>query len=64
MMDIVTNIHSKRKTETMISFYQGIASGLSMARVQVFLCLIHPLEVSESRLRTLPKLPTSRALVA
>ncbi|KAM3570136.1 hypothetical protein VYU27_007796, partial [Nannochloropsis oceanica] len=23
MMDIVTNIHSKRKTETMISFYQG-----------------------------------------
>lgn len=23
MMDIVTNIHSKRKTETMVSFYQG-----------------------------------------
>jgi hypoxia up-regulated 1 len=22
MMDIVTNIHSKRKTETMVSFYQ------------------------------------------
>jgi hypothetical protein len=23
MMDIVTNVHSKRKTENMVSFYEG-----------------------------------------
>ena len=50
MMDIVTNIHSKRKTETMISFYQGRErreggkeemNGWMIAWINIILSLLH-----------------------
>lgn len=49
MMDIVTNIHSKRKTETMVSFYQGERS----YGADAYSLLTRKPEVTYARLPTL-----------